>query len=127
MHALVELSQVIGGRVEREAYVGLAADAFEPEGEPVPVDGQGLDAHDAVEAVHVDEPGELFDGFGVAVGEMGEQAGFGRGEGIGRGLGEFVEFDADAAGDASGVRRGSASARTVRRRVRVTRTATGAP
>lgn len=98
MHALVELSQVIGGRVEREAYVGLAADAFEPEGEPVPVDGQGLDPHDAVEAVRVDEPGELFDGFGVAVGEMSEQAGFGRGEGIGCGLGEFVEFDAHAAG-----------------------------
>lgn len=97
MHTLVELPQVVGGRVEREADVGLATDAFEPEGEPVPVDGEGLDPDDAVQAVHLDEPGELFDGFGVAVGEMGEQAGFGRGEGIRCGPGEFVEFDADAA------------------------------
>ncbi len=64
----------------------------------MPVDGEGLNADRAVQAVGLDEPGEPLDGVGVAVGEVGQQLGLGQGERVGLGGGELVEVDDDRAG-----------------------------
>lgn len=83
MHPLGELRDRVGGLVEGQAYVAVAARPLDAQGESVPVDGERLDAHRAVQAVRFDESGQPLDGVRVGVGEVGEQRGLGRGEGSG--------------------------------------------
>lgn len=98
MHALGELGDVVRGRVEGEAYVAVGTSAFDAQRQSVPVDGERLDADRAVQAVGVDEPGEPFDGVGMAVREMRQQPCLGRGERIRLGGGELVEVHDHGAG-----------------------------
>ena len=72
--------------------------ALDAQGQSVPVDGERLDPHRAVQTGVVDEAGETLDRVGVTVGEAGQQARLGQGEGIGRGRRELLEADDDRAG-----------------------------
>lgn len=110
MHPLGELSRVVGGAVEGQAYVAVAAQAFDAQGEAVAVDGQRPDPDGAVQAVLPDEPGQALDGVGMGVGEVGEQVRLGGDVRVGRGRGELLGADEDGPGvllehDAGGVQR----------------------
>lgn len=94
----VKPADVVGGRVEGQAYVAVGAGALDAQRQSVPVDGERLDPDGAVQAVRLDEPGEALHGVGVGVGEMREQVRLGGGERVGLGVGELLEVDDDRTG-----------------------------
>ena len=53
----VSCADVVGGLVERQAYVAVAAGPLDAQGQSVPVDGERLDADGAVQAVRAGRAG----------------------------------------------------------------------